>query len=115
LLERARLLLDRDRLLAARFRLRLRDGTFCPFSRASLRPMAIACLRLFTVRPERPLFNDPFLRRRIADSTVFCAPLPYLAMSFPPKGAQVCKACARAIASRAQEKIIALACGACRG
>jgi hypothetical protein len=53
--------LDRDDLE------RLRDGTFSPFSRASLRPMAIACLRLFTVRPERPLLSDPLLRRRIAD------------------------------------------------
>jgi hypothetical protein len=62
---------------------RLRDGTFCPFSRASLRPIAIACLRLLTVRPDRPLLSDPLLRRRMADSTVFCAPFPYFAM-VPP-------------------------------
>jgi hypothetical protein len=41
--------------------------------------MAIACLRLLTVRPE-PLFSDPFLRRRIADATVFEADFPYLAI-----------------------------------
>ena len=46
---------------------RLRDGTFSPFSRASLNPIAIACFRLFTVRPERPLLSVPFLRRCIAD------------------------------------------------
>src|SRR6187455_454272 len=45
-------------------------GTLPPFSRASLSPMAIACLRLFTVAPE-PLFSVPRFRRRIADSTVF--------------------------------------------
>ena len=54
-------------------------GTFAPFLRASLRPMAIACLRLVTLRPD-PLFNVPVLRRCIADFTVFCALLPYLAM-----------------------------------
>jgi len=53
--------LDRDD------RERLRDGTFWPFSRASLSPIAMACLRLFTVRPERPLLSVPLLRRRIAD------------------------------------------------
>ena len=56
-----------------------RDGTFAPFSRASLRPIAIACLRLRTLRPE-PLRNVPRFRRRIADSTFFFAPRPYFAM-----------------------------------
>jgi hypothetical protein len=60
-----------------------RDGTLAPFSRASLSPIAIACFRLLTLRPE-PLFNVPFLRRRIADSTFFDADLPYLAMNNPP-------------------------------
>ena len=76
---------------AARLRLqdRLRDradflrddfrGTFAPFFLASLNPIAIACLRLFT-RPPEPLFNVPFLRRCIADFTVFAADFPYLAM-----------------------------------
>jgi hypothetical protein len=61
------------------FRDDFREGTFAPFFRASLRPIAIACLRLFTVRPE-PLFSEPRFRRRIADSTLFDAFLPYLAM-----------------------------------
>src|SRR5262245_49429678 len=61
-------------------------GTFAPLSRASDRPMAMACLRLFTVRPLRPLFSVPRLRRRIADSTVFCAFLPYFrGMDSPPR------------------------------
>src|SRR5688572_33253883 len=55
-------------------------GTFAPFSRASLSPIAIACFRLVTFRPEL-LFNVPFFFRRIADSTRLLAPLPYLAMS----------------------------------
>jgi hypothetical protein len=42
--------------------------------------MAIACLRLFTVRPE-PLFSEPRFRRRIADFTVFAADFPYFAMN----------------------------------
>jgi hypothetical protein len=50
-----------------------------PFSLASLKPMAIACLRLLTVRPE-PLLSVPRLRRRIADFTRFDAPLPYFAI-----------------------------------
>jgi hypothetical protein len=57
----------------------LRDGTFAPLLRASFRPMAIACLRLFTLRPEL-LFSVPRLRRRIVDSTFFEADLPYFAM-----------------------------------
>jgi hypothetical protein len=52
------------RLLAVFF------GTFCPAALASERPIAIACLRLFTVRPERPLFNVPALRFFIARSTL---------------------------------------------
>src|SRR5262245_45788339 len=56
-----------------------RAGTLAPLSRASLKPMAIACLRLVTRRPE-PLLRLPFLRRRIADSTFLDADLPYFAM-----------------------------------
>jgi hypothetical protein len=48
----------------------LRAGTFPPARRASDRPIAIACLRLFTFCPE-PLFNVPRLRSRIARAT-FC-------------------------------------------
>jgi hypothetical protein len=56
-----------------------RDGTLAPFSRASFRPIAIACLRLSTDAPD-PLFSVPRFRRRIADSTFFDADLPYFAM-----------------------------------
>jgi hypothetical protein len=52
-------------------------GTFCPADRASERPIAIACLRLLTVRPERPLFNVPALRFFIARSTVADAFVEY--------------------------------------
>jgi hypothetical protein len=63
----------------ARLPVRFR-GTFAPFSRASDRPIAIACLRLFTRPPfpPGPLFNVPFFRRRIALSTRFDAAFPYL-------------------------------------
>jgi hypothetical protein len=41
------------------------SGTFLPFLRASERPMAMACFRLFTVPPfpPLPLLRVPFLRR----------------------------------------------------
>ena len=54
-------------------------GTFAPFFRASESPMAIACLRLFTVPPfpPRPLFSVPFFRRRIALPTLLLAARPY--------------------------------------
>src|SRR5712671_2451366 len=55
-------------------------GTLPPFSRASLRPIAIACLRLLTRAPD-PLFSVPVFRRCIADSTRFAADLPYFAMN----------------------------------
>src|SRR5215471_19859993 len=58
-------------------------GTLAPFLRASERPIAIACFRLLT-RPPLPPFPDrkvPRFRRRIADLTDFCAPLPYRGMS----------------------------------
>jgi hypothetical protein len=51
-----------------------------PFFLASDRPIAIACFRLLTLRPE-PLVNVPRFRRRIALSTVFPAFLPYFAMT----------------------------------
>jgi hypothetical protein len=56
-----------------------RAGTFAPFSRASLRPIAIACLRLVTFRPE-PLLSVPFFLRRMVDSTFLDADFPYFAM-----------------------------------
>jgi hypothetical protein len=67
------------RLRVVRFLPRRREGTLAPFSRASFKPMAIACLRLVTLRPE-PLLSVPRLRRRIADFTFFDAPLPYFAI-----------------------------------
>src|SRR5262249_14898168 len=58
-------------------RRRLR-GTFAPFLRASDRPIAIACFRLFTVgRRPRPDFSVPLFIRRMALLTLFCAPSLY--------------------------------------
>ncbi|HVE34731.1 MAG TPA: hypothetical protein VNC18_14280 [Gemmatimonadaceae bacterium] len=47
--------------------------------RASDKPIAIACLRLFTLPPfpPRPLFSVPRFRRRIALSTRLLAAFPY--------------------------------------
>jgi hypothetical protein len=45
-------------------------GTFAPAALASERPIAIACLRLLTVLPDRPLFKVPALRSFIARSTL---------------------------------------------
>src|SRR5688572_18114138 len=59
----------------------LRFGTLPPFSRASLRPIAIACLRLLTFAPEL-LFSVPFFRRCIADFTLLAAALPYFAIGY---------------------------------
>lgn len=70
--ERFRVEVFRDELV---FEARLR-GTFSPFSRASLIPIASACLRLVTLRPPRVL-SVPLLRRRIALPTVELAFLPY--------------------------------------
>ena len=71
-------------------------GTFLPLRRASDRPMAIACLRLLTFFLLRPLLSVPFLRLRIARSTLLEAPFEYFrAMvfdlqsddeAFPPNG-----------------------------
>jgi hypothetical protein len=56
----------------------LRLGTFAPFSRASERPIAIACFRLVTRPPcpDFPLFNVPDFRRLMALSTDLDAALP---------------------------------------
>src|SRR5215207_11674924 len=53
-------------------------GTFLPFALASDRPIAIACLRLLTFLPERPLFNVPALRFFIARLTSLDAFFEYL-------------------------------------
>lgn len=54
-------------------------GTFLPARRASESPIAIACLRLVTFFPLRPLFNVPFLRSCIARPTFFDAAFEYRA------------------------------------
>jgi hypothetical protein len=57
----------------------LARGTLAPFFRASERPIAIACSRLFTLppRPPFPIRSVPLFRRRIALSTRLLAALPY--------------------------------------
>src|SRR5262245_52536235 len=55
-----------------------RRGTFFPFARASDRPIAIACFRLLTFLPLRPLLSVPFLRFFIARLTSLEALLEYL-------------------------------------
>lgn len=57
-----------------------REGTFAPFARASLRPMATACLRLATFFADRPMRNAPFFIFRTALRTAVPAFLPYRAI-----------------------------------
>src|SRR3954468_14603058 len=85
--QEAYLALDAERLRLAPELLRRPDdllfraaGTFAPFFRASESPMAIACLRLFTLPPfpPGPDFNVPLFLRRIALSTDFPADFEYL-------------------------------------
>jgi hypothetical protein len=58
-------------------------GTFFPSRRASDSAIAIACLRLLTFRPDRPLFKVPALRFFIVRSTLADAFREYLrAMNF---------------------------------
>src|SRR6266576_6715505 len=51
-------------------------GTFAPFFRASDNPIAMACLRLFTLPPFPPLpdFNVPFFFRALHSSLVCWQP-----------------------------------------
>jgi hypothetical protein len=58
------------------FDARLR-GTLAPERRACDSPIAIACLRLLTFLPDRPLLSVPRLRSCIARFTLRCAFLPY--------------------------------------
>src|SRR5712691_661956 len=67
-----------------RFRPPFLRGTFAPARRASLRPIAIPCLRLVTFVPERPDLSVPCFRSCIARSTSLCAFFPYFAMQIPP-------------------------------
>src|ERR1051326_190535 len=66
-------------------------GTLAPDFRASDKPIAIACLRLFTFLPERPLLSFPLFFSCIARSTFSDAFLPYFGMTtlllLPPEGA----------------------------
>jgi hypothetical protein len=52
-------------------------GTFFPSALASESAMAMACLRLLTFRPDRPLFKVPALRFFIARPTLADAFLEY--------------------------------------
>jgi hypothetical protein len=74
-------LVDVYRFLATRFLApaAVGGGTLAPFSLASLNPIAIACFRLVTFRPE-PLVSVPFFRRRMVDFTLLDAALPYFAI-----------------------------------
>jgi hypothetical protein len=74
---------DPDYLLAFRFFAVLRFlaaffGTFLPLALASESPIAIACLRLLTFLPDRPLFKVPALRFFITRSTSADAFFEYL-------------------------------------
>jgi hypothetical protein len=78
------------RFFAAAFFFEAFFGTFLPAALASERPIAIACLRLFTFRPERPLFNVPALRFFITRSTSAEAFLEYFrAMMISPGGREL--------------------------
>ena len=59
-------------------------GTLPPSRLASERPIAIACFRLVTFLPERPLFSVPSFRSCIAFSTFPDAFAPYFAMMLLP-------------------------------
>src|SRR5438045_7399382 len=56
-------------------------GTFAPLLRASESPIAIACFRLFTVFPLRPLFSLPRFFSCMALLTFFLAPLEYFVLT----------------------------------
>src|SRR3989344_7492654 len=55
-------------------------GTLPPALRASESPIAMACLRLVTFLPERPLLSCPRFISCIARFTFSCAFLPYFAI-----------------------------------
>lgn len=59
-------------------------GTLAPLRLASERPIAMACLRLFTGFPLFPLLSVPFFRLCIARSTDLCARFPYRAILSSP-------------------------------
>src|SRR6059058_1801483 len=108
-------------LLLLRLLLRLRPpfrgGTFLPFLRASERPMAIACLRLFTFLPLLPLLSLPRLRLRIARSTSFEALREYrraiIRLPIDPSWFSTGSA-ARLTASRLEQQTRAVICSSVR-
>lgn len=57
-------------------------GTLAPSLRASLSPIAIACLRLVTFLPERPDLSLPCFISRMARSTFFPDFLLYFRVDF---------------------------------
>ena len=59
----------------------LRRGTLAPARRASDKPMAIACLRLLTFRPERPLRSLLRFISCIARRTFLPLARPYLRLA----------------------------------
>src|SRR6186997_854759 len=70
-----------DFLAAAFFRLDFFAGTLAPLSLASLIPIAMACFRLVTLRPELD-FKSPSLNSRSTLWILSSAFLEYLAMIF---------------------------------
>ncbi|MBV8197472.1 MAG: hypothetical protein JO263_05015 [Candidatus Eremiobacteraeota bacterium] len=55
----------------------MREGTFAPERRASLKPIAMACFRLFTFLPDRPDLSSPRFISCIARLTLRPAFGPY--------------------------------------
>ena len=92
-------------------------GTFFPLRRASERPMAMACLRLFTFLPLLPLLSVPRLRLRIARSTSFEAPREYfraMVLLGPDPSWVEPRSAARATASRREQQQTAVICSSVR-
>src|SRR4051812_42211684 len=75
---------ERSRLRSTEVRPYFFLGTFFPFLRALERPMAMACLRLFTLPPfpPLPLFAFPRLARCISRFTSVPAPREYFRFRF---------------------------------
>src|SRR6266550_1411349 len=82
--------LRRSRSGSLRYFLDFFRGTFAPASRASLRPIAIACLRLVTFLPDPPDRSVPRLRSCIARSTLSEAFFPYF-VAITTSGRSECK------------------------
>lgn len=73
----------------------LRAGVLSPSARASEIPMAMACLRLVTFRPDPPLFNFPSPYSCITFEIFFWAFEPYfVAMTSPFTKTRCTRSCA---------------------